>query len=424
MANALGTEINALPTTSSSRETIAQQKDLIPQMEKARVEAEMLPKQALAAEKTKAAEFVAGKYESKIEDNKRKEAEFPYPEFHPTQENAASLGGLFSLVATMGVALGGAGKLSSMNALNAMGGMLKGWQQGRKDLYEKEKTIFDKEFARIKQIRTDLQKDLDNYFKLAPLDKEAAYAKAEEMAYKNPGVAAAMIRSGQFDKLYELNNGILKAQFEVESKSAAGGKLSPKMEAELQSNLSLANNLADLSRKVDWLDKNEPYAFGIIFGNVPEKLAQQYLSKDALQTKAMMANLMTKQLKDRSGATVTVQEWARAAPFIPTPQDSPTAIQSKIRSLYDLIAEETEIYAERSKAGAAMKEKFSTLPQPLQPSFRPEAKGETTAVPAAEKLPKETVDDYRSKAKAKIAAEPTTEDKVKKRFKDLTGEEL
>jgi len=424
MANALGTEINALPTTSSSRETIAQQKELIPQMEKARVEAEMLPKQVLATEKTKAAEFVAGKYESKIEDNKRKEAEFPYPEFHPTQENAASLGGLFSLVATMGIALGGAGKLSSMNALNAMGGMLKGWQQGRKDLYEKEKTIFDKEFSRIKQIRTDLQKDLDNYFKLAPLDKEAAYLKAEEMAYKNPGLAASMIRSGQFDKLYELNNGILKAQFEVESKSAAGGKLSPKMEAELQSNLTLAQNLADLSKMVDYIDKNEPLVFGPAVGRVPGDISQYYQSDKAKQTKALMADLMTKKLKDRSGATVTVQEWSRAQPFIPTEKDTAETIQSKIRSLYDIIAEETELYADRSKAGGSIKERFTTIPQPLQPSFRAEARGETAAVPAAEKLPKETVDDYRSKAKAKIAAEPTTEDKVKKRFKDLTGEEL
>jgi hypothetical protein len=57
----------------------------------------------------------------------------PVPEFKPTQENALDLGAIFSMIGTMGVALGGSGKLSGMNALNAMNGMLQGYQQGRKD---------------------------------------------------------------------------------------------------------------------------------------------------------------------------------------------------------------------------------------------------------------------------------------------------
>jgi hypothetical protein len=423
MADPLNIELEPLPISKGGgfRQLAQEQRELIPKAAAARTEAELLPKQIMAQEKGKAAEDIFQDLSTRLDEKRAKEAEFPYPEFHPTQDNAVSLGGLFSMVATMGVALGGSGKLSSMNALNAMGGMLQGWQQGRKDLYEKEKATFDKEFNRIKQIRADLEKDLKEYFELAPYHKEAAYLKAEEMAYKYPGVAAAKTRSAQFDDLLKLNEGLIKIEAEIEKKAGVGGKLSPKMEAELQGNITLAQNLSDLSRMVDWVGKNEVGVFGPVVGRVPGDVSQLYQSDRAKQTKALLADLMSKKLKDRSGATVTVQEWARAQPFIPTDKDTPDTIQSKLRSMYDLIAEETEIYAERSKAGGAIKSKFSTMDQPLQPSFRAETRGETTS---EESISKEQVDKYRSQAKAKIDKDPATEEKVRAKFKDLTGQEL
>jgi hypothetical protein len=372
MANApLNTDLNEFPVGGrSSKDIAAQQKAMIPELAKAETEAELLPKQVLAGEKAKGAERIFEGLSKRIDEKRAKEAEFPYPEFHPTQDNAVSIGEMFSLIATMGVALGGSGKLSSLNSLNAMGGMLQGWQQGRKDLFDKEKSIFDKEFARIKQIRDDLNKDLKEYFELAPYDKEAANLKAEEIAAKNPGVVAAYVKNREMQKLYELNNSLLKASLEVEKKAGLGGKLSPKMEAELQGNIAVAENLSALSRMVDYIGKNEPMVFGPAVGRVPGDISQLYQSDRAKQTKALMADLMTKKLKDRSGATVTVQEWSRAQPFIPTEKDTVETIQSKIRSMYDLIAEETELYAERSKAGGAVKERFTGMDQPLQPSFR------------------------------------------------------
>ena len=66
-------------------------------------------------------------------------AKFPYPEFHPTKDNIESLSTLFGLIGVVGMAMGGAGKNSATMALNSMGGMMKGWQQGRADLWKKEK---------------------------------------------------------------------------------------------------------------------------------------------------------------------------------------------------------------------------------------------------------------------------------------------
>jgi len=201
-----GPDFSRLRTSADVTRT---QQEMLPKAVAADVgfkQAEQQQKIAEAGGAARAAEAVAGKMNQKTEDTERKKAEFPYPEFHPTEENATSLGGLFSLVGTMGVMLGGSGKLSSINALNAMGGMLKGWQQGRKDLYEREKANFDKEFQRIKQVHADLQSTLENYYKVAPYDKEAAYAIQQELAAK--AGASSLIKAyadkNQMDRVGDL----------------------------------------------------------------------------------------------------------------------------------------------------------------------------------------------------------------------------
>lgn len=170
-----------------STDILAEEQKAIPQLAKAQGDlkkAEMQYEQNLAGEKAKATEKLATDVRDKVTETQKKEAEFPFPEFHPTQENAQSLGELFSLVSTVGLMLGSSGKMASMNALNAMSGMLQGWQKGRADLYKKEKDAFDKEFQRIKNIRESLRKDLMDYMAVVPYDKEAAMYKAEEIARK------------------------------------------------------------------------------------------------------------------------------------------------------------------------------------------------------------------------------------------------
>jgi len=150
-----------------------------------------------AGEKRKALEEESAKNKADYETYKK--AELEPPKFEPTQDNAMDLGALFSVIATMGVALGGGGKLSSMNALNAMGGMLKGWQSGRKDLFTKEQAIFDKETTRIKTINDKLLKDLEQLQKLRVTDKDAALLKAAEISATHPGLIAQQLESGRLD---------------------------------------------------------------------------------------------------------------------------------------------------------------------------------------------------------------------------------
>jgi hypothetical protein len=122
---------------------------------------------------------------------------FPYPEFQPTQENMQSLATLFSLVGVIGISMGGEGKMSAMGSLNAMTGMMKGWQQGRKDLWEKEKLTFDKNMAKTKAILDDVYKDADRAYKALAYNREEAAALAGQSVAKLGSQVAKQILEKQ-----------------------------------------------------------------------------------------------------------------------------------------------------------------------------------------------------------------------------------
>jgi hypothetical protein len=151
--------------------------------------------------------------------SEEKEAEFPRPEFHPTQENALSLGSLFSLVSTIGLLVGASGKQSAGNAMNAMTGMLKGWQTGRKDLYEKELKEFDKEYKRITDVRNEIQKKLEKSIQLQTSDKEASFLELESaraLADSN-SVLGLTIRNRGAQGALELLKGSYKLQSDIDA---------------------------------------------------------------------------------------------------------------------------------------------------------------------------------------------------------------
>lgn len=235
LSSALGTDMTPKPFKEpdygklrTTSDVFAEQKRVGDLQAKAAGElkkAELTQQANLAGEQAKAATQVAEKAQTYVDDNKRKEAEFPYPEFHPTKDNAESLGGLFSIVSTIGIMLGSSGKQSGLNAMNAMTGMMKGWQQGRSDLFKREKEEFDKEFNRIKVIRENLRKDLEDYMKLLPYDKEAAMYKAAEISAKTgrDSIINSFVQKGQADnalKLLESAGKLIEKKEEIAMRKA------------------------------------------------------------------------------------------------------------------------------------------------------------------------------------------------------------
>lgn len=102
-------------------------------------------------------------------------------QFIPSQENAQDLATLFGLVSAIGFAIGVGGKGSAMQAMSAMNGMLEGHQQGRADLYKRQKDIFDENLKVLRQKSELLRNRLTDIAKLAATDRQAADAEADAL---------------------------------------------------------------------------------------------------------------------------------------------------------------------------------------------------------------------------------------------------
>jgi len=227
LGSALGTDIGfKMPKTT--KEAFEKQAELAPKVAAAEADVkrqEMNFETSLLEAKGKSAQESADQANKKIEDTKDKMLLLPRPEFHPTKENAESLGQLFSMVATFGLMMGNSGKLAAQNAMGAMTGMLKGWQEGRQDLYERELKEYEKNYQKIKDMREDLRKDLEDYFKVAPYDKEAGQAQLEVIARKAgtnsvAGSYANLKNVTALVNLFESSGNFLEKQEELRIKKA------------------------------------------------------------------------------------------------------------------------------------------------------------------------------------------------------------
>jgi len=156
-------------------------------------------KRNLAKERTAVQRTAAEQEKTANEEYKRQKAAEPIPAFVPTKDSAEDLAKLFSFIGVAGTLVGrGAGKQSAMGAMSAMTGMMEGWQKGRMDLYNQEKTKFDKDFARVQKIHQDLAKELDTAVKTIATNRDLGLKIAEEAAL-NAGsdVLLAKIRKGE-----------------------------------------------------------------------------------------------------------------------------------------------------------------------------------------------------------------------------------
>lgn len=159
----------------------------------------------------------AQRIEANLDATRKK---FPYPEFHPTKDNIESLSTLFGLIGVIGAALGGSGKMSATTSLNAMGGMMKGWQQGRSDLWKKEKEEFDKGMQQVKSILEDAYKDADRAMKTLAYNRQEAEALANQSAAKLGGQVGKQILAKQgVERYFNFLDNVKKDLTEAEKRA-------------------------------------------------------------------------------------------------------------------------------------------------------------------------------------------------------------
>lgn len=313
----------------------------------------------------------------------------PLPEFRPNEDTLVGMATLGSLVAVIGQVLGrSGGEQSALGAIESMSGMMSGYQQGKKDYIKQQQLQFDKNFQVMKAKQEQIQKEFEAAIKKMPYDLAGARVDMEVAIAKlgSPLIEATYRKQGAeltYKMIMDVANSIREAE-RLASKSGVG-KMSEKLEKEVGANVNLMKDLSDLSRMVDAV-KDEA-VFGTVYGNIPLEAAQYYQSDEAKQTISLLQNITSKELKLRSGATVTVQEFARSRGFLPVLSDSAKTLQSKIRGLFDAINAETEGFAESKKLSDELRDRMATMQQPLMPSFRQKAK----AIPSTNAIPDQTI---------------------------------
>ena len=138
-------------------------------------------------------------------------AKNPAPELAPTKDNIQSLSTLFGLIGVIGMAMGGAGKQSATASLNAMGGMMKGWQQGRADLWKKEVQEFDKNMLSWKSKLDDAMKKAEAAYKVLPYNRAEAESRLNEViASLGSGLLKEKNRQQGFEPTYKVLENLAK----------------------------------------------------------------------------------------------------------------------------------------------------------------------------------------------------------------------
>lgn len=90
----------------------------------------------------------------------------------------------------------------------------------------------------------------------------------------------------------------------------------------------------------------DPKALGLQYAIPGAETVGQYLDSSGVPTRAAVADIGSLVLHDRSGAAVTVSEFPRLKPFIPTASDSPKAAVEKLKQLRKAMADEADLLAQ------------------------------------------------------------------------------
>lgn len=98
----------------------------------------------------------------------------PYENFKPTGDTASSLASLGLMIGMLGAMGGKKGLTSATGAMNAIAGMMTGYQEGSKEKYNKERQIFEENLKVAQQNHALIEKEFERAVKYAKYDLTGA----------------------------------------------------------------------------------------------------------------------------------------------------------------------------------------------------------------------------------------------------------
>ena len=108
--------------------------------------------------------------------------------------------------------------------------------------------------------------------------------------------------------------------------------------------------ITQINQTLKELTSNKGDGVGFFVGNLPGAIIDT-LSPEGVRLRAMIADIGSMKIHDRSGAAVTASEFPRLRPFIPSPTDSPETIRKKLEQFRDQYL--NELRDQRSVYGAS-----------------------------------------------------------------------
>lgn len=199
----------------------------------------------------------------------------PYEEFKPTQETMSGFAALGSLLMVAGGMMGTGGKMAGIGAMNNIAGMLKGYQTGRQDLYEKERQQYESNMKAFEKNHALMKEAFDRALKMAPYN----LTKAQNQLRTELTALGAKIPAAAVDK-----HGLIQTANDHSVYSA-----------------NLDNQLRSLSQIDRHLTEIEV--------KKAVQSAQSSAKKEDVASQIQALDLQTKkQLRDRGGLTVQEKE--------------------------------------------------------------------------------------------------------------------
>lgn len=167
-------------------------------------------------------------------------------EFKPSRMEMEDYKALAGLLVGAAAIFGAGGKGASMYALSALDGMMKGYNQGRSDLFKQQAIEFDKAMKSVqeknKQALDALARMKEN---LVAKTNEFSAIKAEEIAKNSGGILSAQLRMSDLDSAEKM---LLNMQTGIEKRITAHDNLMERIrQQELQRQDRLAFQAATLA---------------------------------------------------------------------------------------------------------------------------------------------------------------------------------
>lgn len=267
------------------------------------------------------------------------------PEFKPTQDNLMTLSAMAGLIAVVGNVIGKTGGMSGLSAINSMTAMMKGYQQGRKDLFDREKTQFDKDIQKLKLEQEKLMREFDMAYKKIPYN--LAEAKADmEMAIAKSGsqfLRATYDRQGANmvrQRIDEAGKDVKHLEDMATKVGLAAAKQGKPLKEKEVNQITGLESLAQSLDKLKKTFKPEYASLGVLgFGANLEFEAMRRLGteegKKAVSWWSKYAQLQAPNRHALFGATLTGNELKNYQEFTAKKSDDPAIVMEQLQNQID-----------------------------------------------------------------------------------------